>query len=231
MISTKGSAMSQRTTLSAIFALHEQWAKAFAFACRKGCATCCTQSVTMTTLEGEMIHDHLTRQRPDLLPLLAILPGNGPVPAETTNQFAAACLRGEDADADTGSWDFSPCLFLQKECCAIYPARPFMCRGFGSRVCCAEGGEAEVEGLFLSLNTVIMQCIEHLDQGRPWGNMNTILRRIAANCKGEKTQEDASGPVAQPIPGFLLLPGEEAALREKLRILLRLLKEERAEGG
>lgn len=222
--------MSSRNTLSAIYALYEQWAGAFAFACRKGCATCCTQSVTMTTLEGELIHEYLTRQRPDLLPRLATLPADSPAPWATTNQFAAACLRGEDIEEAPACWDLTPCVFLQDGSCTIYPVRSFMCRGFGSRIRCDEQGEAEVEPLFLTLNTVIMQCIEHLDQGRPWGNLNTILRRIAADKKGKEGKDRTTGLVAQPIPGFLLLPEEETALREKVQALLRLLNRERQPG-
>jgi Fe-S-cluster containining protein len=219
--------MSSRNTLSAIFALYEKWAGEFVFACRKGCATCCTQSVTMTTLEGELIYEYLTRRRPDLLPRLATLPDNSLVPRATTNQFADACLRGEDIAEDTGGWDLTPCVFLQDENCTIYPVRSFMCRSFGSRIRCDEQGEAEVEPLFLTLNTVIMQCIEHLDQGRLWGNMNTVLRRIEAGKKGVETMDHATGLVAQPIPGFLFLPEEEAALQGKLQTLLRLLNEAR----
>lgn len=222
--------MSRRNVLSTIFALYEKWAERYTFACREGCATCCTQSVTMTTLEGELIHEYLSRQRPDLLPLLAVLPGSSPVPASTTNQFAAACLQGGDIAEETGGWDLTPCVFLRDGSCTIYPVRSFMCRSFGSRVRCDEQGEAEVEPLFLSLNTAIMQCIEHLDQGRPWGNMNTILRLIMAGKKRGEKIDRATGLVAQPIPGFLLLPEEEAALQGKLRTLLRLLNEERQPG-
>ena len=222
--------MSRRNTLSAIFALYEKWAKAYAFACRKGCATCCTQSVTMTTLEGELIHEYLTRQRPDLRPLLETLPGNSPTPGTTTNQFAAACLRGEDAAEEAGGWDLTPCVFLREGSCTIYPVRSFMCRSFGSRVRCNEHGEAEVEPLFLTLNTVIMQCIEHLDQGRPWGNMNTILRQRAVRGVGGNNEDSSPQLIAQPLPGLLLLPEEEAALRGQVQDLFRLLNEARAEG-
>ncbi|MHB8809566.1 MAG: hypothetical protein ACYC9M_06080, partial [Desulfobulbaceae bacterium] len=180
--------MAPQNILPAIYVLYEKWAGAFTFACREGCATCCTQSVTMTTLEGELILEYLSRQRPDLLPLLDTLPGAAPAPRTTTNQFAAACLRGEDIAEEAGCWDLSPCIFLRERRCVIYPVRSFMCRSFGSRVRCEEGSEAEVEPLFLSLNTVIMQCIEHLDQGRPWGNLNTILRRLAAKNSVENNQ-------------------------------------------
>jgi Fe-S-cluster containining protein len=218
--------MSPRNILSTIFALYETWAGEYVFACRQGCATCCTRSVTMTTLEGELIHEYLASRRPDLLPLLAGLPDNSPVPGATTNQYAAACLRGEDIADDPGGWDLAPCLFLQDGSCAIYPVRSFMCRSFGSLVRCEEQGVAEIEPLFLTLNTIIMQCIEHLDRGRPWGNMNAVLRGIAAG-KGGKAATARGGLVAQSIPGFLLLPEEETALAGKLQALLRLLQKER----
>ncbi|HBI14305.1 MAG TPA: hypothetical protein DDY20_02100 [Desulfobulbaceae bacterium] len=222
--------MTPLDTLSAIFALYEKWAGTFVLACRKGCATCCTQSVTMTTLEGDLIHEFLARQRPDFIPLLAALPGNSRAPLATTNQFAAACLRGEDIAADPGSWDLTPCVFLRDGICSIYPVRPFMCRSFGSRVRCDEQGEAEVEPLFLTLNTIVMQCIEHLDQGRPWGNMNTVLRQKAAGKTGKETMHRAIEQMARPIPGFLLLPEEKAALQEKLQTLLHLLGQQRQPG-
>lgn len=211
----------RRETLLAIFALHAKWAGSYAFACRKGCATCCTRSVTMTTLEGELILDHLHGNRPELLSLLNATPEAYPAPA-TTNQFAAACLRGEEITEDAGSWDLRPCVFLRDGCCAIYPTRPFMCRSFGSRVFCDELGEAEVEPLYLTLNTVFLQCIEHLDRGRPWGNMNTILCSMAEGGMG-RISKPGQLRTAQPLPGLLLLPEEESALAGKLRALLDLV--------
>ena len=77
--------MPRRDILTTIYALHEKWAAAFPFACGKGCATCCTRSVTMTTLEGELIFDHLSSQQLELLPLLAALPDDCPAPTATTS--------------------------------------------------------------------------------------------------------------------------------------------------
>jgi len=219
-----GGSPSPGHTLAAIYSLYAQWVKPYAFACRKGCAACCTRSVTMTTLEGEMISAYLAGQRPDLLSLLDDLPDTLPTTGPTTNQFAAACLRGEELPEEPGHWDFTPCIFLYNGSCAIYPVRPFMCRSFGSRVRCKEGGEAEIEPLLLTLNTVIMQCIEHLDQGRPWGNMNSLLRRITAHAEKEGTGYFlAEKTQSLPIPGFLLLPEERIALREQIAQLMRLL--------
>jgi Fe-S-cluster containining protein len=176
--------MSEQTTAShkallKIYDLYRKWAGEFDFACEKGCATCCTQSVTMTTLEGELIYAFIRNARPELLPVLNSLPENSRTPSTTTNRFALACLQGKDIDEENSFWNLSPCVFLKESCCSIYPVRSFMCRSFGSRVKCQDSGTAEIEPLFMTLNTVIMQCIEHLDQGRPWGNMNTILRLLA----------------------------------------------------
>lgn len=171
----------------------------------------------MTTLEGELIVDYL-KTRPDLHSLLQALP-YAPTPVATTNRFARSCLDGTDGDADPGGWDLAPCVFLHRDCCQIYPVRPFMCRSFGSRVPCSQTGSAEVDPFFLTLTTVIMQCIEHLDRGRPWGNLNSILRLLAsAPAGGEEL------PTAQPLPGFLIPPEEEAAIKDRLEILLALVR-------
>jgi len=198
------------------------WAKDFDFACEKGCATCCTQSVTMTTLEGELIYDFIMTNKPELISLLENLPENSPAPATTTNQFAAACFSEKEVEHET-AWDLSPCVFLRENCCTIYPVRSFMCRSFGSRIRCEESGEAYVDPLFLTLNTIIMQCIEHLDQGRPWGNMNTILRSIANRKTNASIQNTCSELLAEPIPGFLIPPDEADKLHNQIKALLDII--------
>ncbi|MDW7772243.1 MAG: hypothetical protein SCH71_05060 [Desulfobulbaceae bacterium] len=210
---------SRRKALVKIYGLFEKWAKDFDFACEKGCATCCTQSVTMTTLEGKLIHAYI-KSDPELLPLLDHLPENSPTPAATTNRFALACLQGEETPEEDQPWNLNPCIFLRDNCCTIYPVRSFMCRSFGSRVPCHLTGSAEVDPLFLTLNTVIMQCIEHLDQGRPWGNMNTILRSLA----GPGNKESKSTLTAEPIPGLLIPPDEAEKLGAQLNILMGIIR-------
>jgi len=217
--------MNQRETRSGkallkIYRLFDGWAKDFPFACEKGCATCCTQSVTMTTLEGELVYAYL-REHPELLPLLGQLPEDSPTPAATTNRFARACLQGEDAAEEDPAWNFAHCIFLKKDCCVIYPVRPFMCRSFGSRVKCSESGCAEVAPLFLTLNTIIMQCIEHLDRGRPWGNMNTVLRLLTEPVSNGTSATQL--PRAEPLPGFLIPPEEEERLRTRMDALLAII--------
>ncbi len=214
--------MSQQKLLE-IYELYTTWAGDFEFACEKGCATCCTQSVSMTTLEGELIHNYLQSERPGLLSIIETLPAH-PQNQKTTNQFAAQCLREEEEYQDVEAWNMNPCAFLRDSCCSIYPVRSFMCRSFGSRVSCRIQGEAEVEPVFLTLNTVILQCIEHIDRGRPWGNMNMILQMINNTRSGDQGLKKEGHRIAEPIPGFFIPPDEADAIHERLEKLLRIIK-------
>lgn len=177
----------------------------------------------MTMLEGELIHDYIISEKPELLDMLRKLPPSA-LNQETTNQFAAACLREEESVEDVDTWDMSPCVFLRENCCTIYPVRSFMCRSFGSRVPCDKTGEAEIEPLFLTLNTIILQCIEHLDQGRPWGNMNTILTLVEKEKSGKPIVQEMNYRIAEPIPGFLITEDEAASLQNQMQTLLNIIK-------
>lgn len=205
-----------------IYTLFDTWAKDFEFACQKGCSTCCTQSVSMTRLEGELIFEYIKSEKPELLKTIRNLPTSDLSPI-TTNQFAAACLQEKMPEDTEETWDMTPCVFLKDSCCAIYPVRSFMCRSLGSRVLCDLKGEAEMDPLFLTLNTVILQCIEHLDQGRPWGNMNIILQMVAADHESSEKQKEKGIRISQPIPGFLIPPEEINQVENQLKILLRIV--------
>lgn len=211
-----------RKKLLKIYDLYETWACEYSFACRKGCASCCTQSVSITTLEGELITDYIKSQKRELLPPPGRLAENY-LNQQTTNQFAAACLRREYQEDNAPRWNMTPCIFLRDNCCTIYPVRSFMCRSFGSKVPCDINGEAEVDPAFLTLNTVILQCIEHLDRGRPWGNMNGILSLAENSTRGEHCPTKGEYELSRPIPGFLIPPEEIDALHAKLEILLKII--------
>jgi Fe-S-cluster containining protein len=176
----------------------------------------------MTTLEAELIDEYIRSEKPELLNKQKSLPHSSLNP-KTTNQFAAACLREEESEDDVDCWDMSPCVFLQNNCCTIYPVRSFMCRSFGSKVHCDKRGEAEIEPLFLTLNTIILQCIEHLDQGRPWGNMNTILQMVQEKNSGEPGEAERNFRISEPIPGFLIPPDEAVPIENQLQTLLKII--------
>jgi Fe-S-cluster containining protein len=205
--------------LQAIYAFHEELLGRWAVACRQGCSTCCTQSVTMTGLEGEYLLAYLQRQQKmDILERIARPPAVGR-PQLTTNQLAAACLEGRETEQVAAGWNLTPCPFLAKHSCMLYQARPFGCRALVSLGSCAAAGAAETPPLLLSVNIMVMQVIEHLDQGGRWGNMLEVL----ACLTGSPERQEGAMPfrllLNQPCPGFLVAPEEEAEicrLQEKL---------------
>ncbi|MFA7348094.1 MAG: YkgJ family cysteine cluster protein [Desulfurivibrionaceae bacterium] len=204
----------QHLLLSTLHDAFAQWAGAFAFACRKGCATCCTRSVTMTSLEGDGIMAFLAeRGRLSELAAPAFQPSPDRGTQCTTNTFVAAHLRGESVE-EAESWDLRPCPFLKEESCTIYPVRPFGCRLFASLDPCAASGVAEMAPGYLAGATVLLQYIEHLDSGGYWSTMVELLA-------GMKTgQADGYGEPTAAIPGFLIAPDERDLVEPLLQGLL-----------
>jgi len=203
----------QRLLLATLYDAFAQWADTFAFACRKGCATCCTRSVTMTSLEGEEILAFLAEAgRLSELTASAFQPAAKRMAQCTTNAFVAAHLKGESVE-EAEDWDLRPCPFLQEESCSIYPARPFGCRLFASQDPCAASGVADMPPGYLAGATALLQYIEHLDNGGRWGTMVELLAELNAG-------HDGYGEPSAPIPGFLIAPDELALVEPLLQGLL-----------
>jgi len=202
----------QQELLERIYQLHGEWTGNMKLACGKGCASCCTQSVTITGMEGRQIGDYL-RDHNRLPELAGMLDNRKPAGrlSITTNAFAGYCLRGlEPEEPVHQEWDFTPCPFLQENCCTIYPVRPFGCRAFVSTVNCAETGSAEIAPLVLTVNTVYTQLIEHLAQGQFWGKMLDILACYQPG-RVEENHEAAEASLrrAMAIPGLIVCEEEE----------------------
>lgn len=201
----KGDMVHKKEALRAICRVYSAWAERYPLACQKGCATCCTQSVTMTSLEGEMIRDHVAamgREKWLSVKLAHAVPGRNRETV-TMNGFAGACINHREVEGDTsGNWDFTPCIFLEEKTCSIYTVRPFGCRSFASLVRCKGDMAAEMAPLHLTVNTVFTQIIEHLNSdGGHWSAMADILHSL--DKSGARKSEIHLLP-AQPIPGFLL---------------------------
>lgn len=218
----------KKELLHAVYDVYSRWVERFPLVCQKGCADCCTQSVTMTSLEGEMILDFVKRRHREkwlIAKLAQAYPGNNRTTV-TTNQFAGACLNQQEVDEDTlGSWDFTPCVFLEHAICSIYEVRPFGCRSFGSVVRCAADRSAEMPPIHLAVNTALTQVIEHIDSdGGYWANMTDILHGLAVNNSGEGKMHLLP---ARPVPGFLLEPRE----MHVVKVLLQQLRKQFSEKG
>lgn len=206
--------------LQGIYTAFDQWSANLPFACARHCSACCTQNVTMTAVEGEVIHRLIHQQGHESWFAGQLLrKGATRRPRLTTNDFAAACLQGEEIQLDSHG-NSSPCPFLEESCCRIYEARPFACRCFASEQRCFSDSSALVPDYYLSASMAVMQIIEHLGQGEYWGNMLDILsalcdlpenRQYGSLLPSSFTDQARVQLIkARPLPGFFLLEEEMA---------------------
>jgi Fe-S-cluster containining protein len=208
----------KKELLNSIYHVYWGWIKHFPLVCRKGCADCCTQSVSMSSLEGMVILDFIEKNSGEewlRQKLASAVPVKGRA-SLTMNQFAKACLEQQETGGNSFSgWNFTPCVFLKHDACTIYQVRPFGCRSFGSLVRCSAGKAAEIAPIHLAVNTVFTQIVEHLSSdGGCWSNMALILENLLDK---ENPGGPESLPAAQPVPGFLLEPREEKTVKSLIQ--------------
>jgi Fe-S-cluster containining protein len=201
--------------LKVIYNSFDDWASDDNWACQKGCASCCTQNVTITALEGEVVLNYIIAEGREEW-LMDRLQGelSPQRPQQTLNSFARSCMAGENTETPDQT-SFSPCPFLDQNCCSIYPARPFNCRCFLSLHSCSPDRPALISEEYLAASTAVNQLIEHLGQREYWGNMLDVLPslldisayRSISNRLFDKTaivRARVNTLVAQPLPGFML---------------------------
>ena len=204
----------QTVLLHAIYDAFSEWSTRFPFACHKGCATCCTRSVTMTSLEGQGIMTYLAGNgRQAELATPDFQPTATRTARLTTNGFVAAHLRDEAVE-EPANWDLRPCPFLADNACTIYDVRPFGCRLFASLTPCAQTGAAEMPPGYLAASTIMLQLIEHLNRNGRWGTLVEVLGGLAG-----EGQADTFGEPTAAVPGFLIAPDERAAVEPLLHAL------------
>jgi Fe-S-cluster containining protein len=193
-------------------------------ACRKFCADCCSRNVTMTTLEGLHLLQGLdaAQQAECLAALTQGADQDIFRPRWTTNQIAALCRDGHDAPDDDVVHDGSRCFLLSDAACSLYGLRPFGCRCMVSRQACASKGYADVDDWVLTVNTVFLQTIEHIDRPGGFGNMQDVLLALereewrTAYCDGRPPAE-ASGLIPNHPAPMLMVPPEH---RERIQPIL-----------
>ena len=169
--------------LSGIYRLYDDFMKGLDTACQKQCAHCCTANVSITTLEGYYLIDKLdSDQRTNLK--LALVKEAIPDrfrPLLTTNRIAELCRNGEEIPEDTISKGHQECPLLHQDLCPVYLLRPFGCRCFVSRIPCGASGVADVDDFVLSVNTVFLQTIEHVDKDGCSGNLIDVLLHLLSD--------------------------------------------------
>ena len=216
--------------LDQIYQIYDNFVSGLELACRKHCAHCCTTSVILTTVEGYKIIKKLesegNRQWIEKIETAVTQPHFRL--KITTNQLANMCAEGLEppVEENTG-WD--RCPFLTDDLCPLYAARPFGCRCLVSHQDCGKEGVADIDDFVLSVNTIFLQTIEHLDTGGCTGNLLDVLGVMAIE---EIRQDYADGKLKCPSAGLianqplkvLMIPPEH---RPKMEPILNSLREVR----
>lgn len=212
--------------LDRIYRLYDDIVGAYELACRKFCAHCCTCNVTLTTLEGYRIVERLAAgRRSSLLERVRKAASQNRFrPALTTNAIAGLCAAGQEIPPEEIDPHWGSCSLLADSLCPVYDVRPFACRCLVSRKNCAESGCADLDDFLLSVNTVFLQVIEHLDAEGCCGNLIDVLLLLESV---DVRRADAAGLAPegglirnQPMR-FLFVPPEH---REKMAPILERLQ-------
>ena len=121
--------------LNRIYGIYDAFARSLDAACRKFCAHCCTSNVTLTTLEGYKIVDHLiaTGRFGIIDRLKHIAAATRYQPQISTNRLAELYAAGAKVPEEDMADQWEECSLLEKNACSIYDLRPFGCRCFISR--------------------------------------------------------------------------------------------------
>lgn len=214
--------------LDQIYQIYDNFVCGLDLACTKHCAHCCTTGVTLTTVEGYKIVKKLEAEKntqwiekieqASKQPHLQL--------KITTNQLANMCAEGIEPPVEENSgWD--TCPFLTGDLCPLYTARPFGCRCLVSRHDCGKEGYAEIDDFVLSVNTLFLQTIEHMDTGGCTGNLLDMLGVMALK---ENRQLYVEGKLNCRHPGLirnhplkvLMIPPEH---RTRMEPILKSLQE------
>ncbi len=209
--------------LLAIYTFYEDFTADIPVACRSGCNTCCTASVTATSLEiNYMVKMAGVFSTPGVVNRISSCL-NGPVyrPVSTINQSASRCMAGREPAPEHGTHGLGKCPMLNKEgLCSVYAFRPFACRAMSSESACKKAGGAFMQSFLITINLVIYQIIEHMDRGGQYGNMLDLL--IVGMKTGEGIIKGDHILTNQELPGFIIPPDELPRFKSFMRRLVRM---------
>ena len=182
--------------------IYDRFLGEFGLAYEKYCAHCCTANVTMTTLEGCRIADHMISngQSDWFENVRATRSEKRFKPQTTTNRLADLCRKGDDLPEEAHHYFNGACPLLTDDLCPIYPARPFGCRCFVSKHDCRKGGYSEVDPFVISVNTLFMQFVEHVDAMGFSGNFADVLLLLASK---ENRAHYQMNTLKHPGTGFI----------------------------
>jgi hypothetical protein len=218
------------TALGRIYDIYNEFAATLHLACKKTCAHCCTNNVTLTTLEGYHIFSSLpAASKANLITIVQKKSDpNRFRPDLTTNQLAELCAGGFEPPDETDATADEVCFLLADSLCSIYELRPFGCRCLVSLKNCGETGYAQIDEFVLSVNTVFLQTLEHVDAGGCTGNLVDVLKVISsvdnwAAYENGTLNCETSGLISNHPLTALMIPPEHRTRMEPILQKLRLI--------
>jgi hypothetical protein len=200
--------------------------------CREKCSSCCTCNVTLTSLEAGLLMDSLEAgEKKDLEDRIQRkFPEKRYIPRMTTNGFARMCMEEREIPEEENDPAFGVCPLLKDDLCMVYEARPFGCRALLSEAHCGREGFARVPPLVLTLNTLFLQTIEHLDQNGFSGNLSDMAMFLLSGKSfgtnaGSLNETGGEGLFVrnEQIPMLMVPPKHQRRLKDLMEDLRGLL--------
>ncbi len=216
--------MSKIKALEAIYRFYDEFLKGFPIVCKKGCSTCCTTNVSVTSLEVDYLLPQLSAS--SLKKVKKAAQKEHFIPSTTINTSAAMCLSGKEPPEEASPMTYEPCPLLTDEgLCAIYEKRPFSCRAMSSETLCSEGGQAYMAPFLVTVNLAIYQILEHIDSKGCYGNLLDLIE--LCETTGEEREQKLKSfegriKTNRQIPCFIIPQDESIRFKSFMR---RLSKE------
>ncbi len=199
--------------LNKIYKIYDAVTESLEVACQKYCSTCCTRNVTITTLEGYKIADHLIENgKSELFKKIKNESYKKRFqPIITTNKIADLCIQGKELPDEEIDSSWGSCPLLINDECPIYEVRPFSCNCMVSKTNCVD--KAEMDPFVLTVNNVFLQYIEHIDQQGFSGNFTDVLLFMESednrrNYSMELLKNSGKGLIKNMPMSILLIPPE-----------------------
>jgi len=213
--------------LKQLYEIHDGYASDAQTACSKGCAACCTCNVAVTTLEGLLVIEFLLHANriDEVDAIMDAMPPSRYQPRLTLNQIVGMYASGKEPPEEENDPSAGICPLLHDGICSIYPVRPFGCRAMLSSSECVVEGEAEMSSMMLSVNNVILQYIEAVDQPGRTGNLLDILGLMVRegfrqDYEAEKGPDGSVPlPINHPFPVLMVPPEHRQAIAPLIQSL------------
>ncbi|BBO90125.1 YkgJ family cysteine cluster protein [Desulfosarcina ovata] len=210
--------------LERMIGIYDEFLSQFDLACEKYCAHCCSANVTLTTLEGYRIIDHLETNNliGQLETIARLAHPDRFIPKVSINRMADICARDGDLPEEPMDPEAGPCPVLTDDACPLYAVRPFGCRCMVSARNCATTGFADMDPFILTVNDVFLQHLEHIDAQGYTGNFADVMGFLAdpenrQNYSSGRLGGAPTGLVANQPVFVLMIPPEH---RKRIQPLL-----------